>query len=95
LQESLSLAQLMKQAFRASAMRHEVLPSDFAYANPPAKQTQTSRADSAHFISQPLANSHYLNRRLRLFTNHAPKRHEFARLRSIPTPNRSPLMLIV
>jgi hypothetical protein len=71
LQESLSLAQLMRQAFRASAIRHEVLPSDLAHADPPAKQTQTSMADNAYFISQPLTKFTLFNRRLQPFSDHA------------------------
>jgi hypothetical protein len=74
LQESLSLAQLMRQAFRASATCHEAFPSDFAFAEAPAKQTQTSMADSAYFMSQHLAKSNPVNRQLRPFDDHA---HQF------------------
>lgn len=54
LQESLSLAQLIRHALTASATRQEALPSALAFADPPAKQTQTSMADNANLIFQPL-----------------------------------------
>jgi hypothetical protein len=50
LQESFSLAQLIRQALADSAMRHEALPSGVALADDPAKQIQTAIANCAIFI---------------------------------------------
>jgi hypothetical protein len=50
LQESFSLAQLIKQAFAESATRHEALPSGLAFADDPVKEIQVKIANSAIFI---------------------------------------------